>query len=111
MRNVLLVDDHPIVRQGIARILSTGIGNLRLDEADDGPTAVHRLRHRRFDLVLLDLTLPGDSGLGPRGTADQVVVDWPSGTRDTVGPLTPWRSYVITEGRGVTVNRPLSTPR
>ena len=64
MRNVLLVDDHPVVRQGIARVLSTGINDLALDEAVDGRSAIERLRKRRFDLVLLDLTMPGDeSGL------------------------------------------------
>jgi DNA-binding NarL/FixJ family response regulator len=64
VRSVLLVDDHPIVRQGIARVLSTEISGLRLAEAVDGESAQARLRAGRFDLVLLDLTLPGgDSGL------------------------------------------------
>jgi two-component system, NarL family, invasion response regulator UvrY len=64
VRNVLLVDDHPIVRQGIARVLSTEIDDLSLDEAVDARSAIERLRKRRFDLVLLDLTLPGgESGL------------------------------------------------
>jgi DNA-binding NarL/FixJ family response regulator len=60
---VLLVDDHPIVRQGIARVLATGIADLHLAEVGDGRTAMERLRSSPFDLVLLDLTLPGDSGL------------------------------------------------
>ena len=64
MRSVLLVDDHPVVRQGIARVLSTEISGLRLAEAVDGESAQARMRSARFDLVLLDLTMPGgDSGL------------------------------------------------
>ena len=63
MHSVLLVDDHPVVRQGIARVLATEIADLELAEVGDGPTAVERLRTTPFDLVLLDLTLPGDSGL------------------------------------------------
>ena len=64
MRSVLLVDDHPVVRQGIARVLSTEISGLRLAEAVDGQSAQARMRSGRFDLVLLDLTMPGgDSGL------------------------------------------------
>ena len=63
MRKVLLVDDHPVVRQGIARILAMKIPGLQLAEADDGPDALAQLREDAFDLVLLDLTLPGDSGL------------------------------------------------
>jgi DNA-binding NarL/FixJ family response regulator len=63
VRSVLLVDDHPVVRQGIARVLMTEIEDLSLAEAVDGQTAVERLRAGRFDLILLDLELPGESGL------------------------------------------------
>ena len=63
MRRVLLVDDHPVVREGIARILALRIPGLQIAEAEDGPRAVEQLRQSLFDLVLLDLTLPGDSGL------------------------------------------------
>lgn len=63
MRNVLLVDDHPIVRQGIARILATEISGLRISEAVDGKSAFDHLHSTPCHLVLLDLTLPGDSGL------------------------------------------------
>ena len=44
-------------------MLATEIADLELAEVGDGPTAVERLRTTPFDLVLLDLTLPGDSGL------------------------------------------------
>jgi two-component system invasion response regulator UvrY len=63
VRNVLLVDDHPVVRQGIARILAAEIPDLRLVDAVDGVSALAQLRAAPCDLVLLDLTLPGDSGL------------------------------------------------
>ena len=63
MRKVLLVDDHPVVRQGIARILAATIPDLQIAEAVDGREAVAHLTAARYDLILLDLTLPGDSGL------------------------------------------------
>ena len=63
MRNLLLVDDHPVVRQGIARILATEIAGLRISEAVDGASAFEHLRSTPCHLVLLDLTVPGDSGL------------------------------------------------
>lgn len=63
MHKVLLVDDHPVVRQGISRILAVKIPGLQLAEAVDGATAIECLRAGAFDLVLLDLTLPGTSGL------------------------------------------------
>ena len=63
MRSVLLVDDHPIVRQGIGRVLAAEFPDLRLGEAVDGSTAFEKLRGAAYHLVLLDLTLPGDGGL------------------------------------------------
>ena len=63
VRQVLLVDDHPVVRQGIARILAAEIADLALAEAVDGPSAMEQLRERSPHLVLLDLSLPGDNGL------------------------------------------------
>jgi two-component system invasion response regulator UvrY len=63
VRNVLLVDDHPVVRKGIARILTSEIPDLRVNEAYDGAAALEQLSTGPCDLILLDLTLPGDSGL------------------------------------------------
>jgi hypothetical protein len=51
--------------------------------------------------------LPVTIGLGSAKQADEVVVEWPSGTRDAVGALATGRSYVITEGRGITSQQPL----
>ena len=63
MRSVLVVDDHPIVRQGLGRVLAAEFPDLRLAEAVDGESAFDQLRAASYDLVLLDLTLPGDTGL------------------------------------------------
>jgi two-component system invasion response regulator UvrY len=63
MRSVLLVDDHPIVRQGIGRVLTAEFPDLRVGEAVDGLSAFEKLRASMYHLVLLDLTLPGDGGL------------------------------------------------
>ena len=63
MRNVLLVDDHPIVRQGIGRVLAAELSDLCVAEAADTTTAFEKLQAAAYHLVLLDLTLPGDNGL------------------------------------------------
>ena len=63
VRRVLLVDDHPVVRQGIARILAAQIGDLSLTEAVDGASALEELRERPPHVVLLDLLMPGEAGL------------------------------------------------
>jgi two-component system, NarL family, invasion response regulator UvrY len=60
---ILLVDDHPVVRQGIRQILLDGIRAVSVGEASDVPTAAARIRADVWDLVVLDLTLPGASGL------------------------------------------------
>ena len=63
MPSVLLVDDHPVVRQGIARVLADAIPDLRIAEAVDGEGAVAHLRAVPCHLILLDLTLRRDSGM------------------------------------------------
>jgi enediyne biosynthesis protein E4 len=51
--------------------------------------------------------IPLTFGLGQRSSADEVIVEWPSGKHETTGPLTAARSYTITEGRGITADQPL----
>ena len=60
---VLVVDDHPIVRSGLRRLLAAAEPSADIDEAEDGREALARVRENRPDLVLLDLNLPGLGGL------------------------------------------------
>ena len=62
MTRILLIDDHPMVRQGIGRILSNALPNVEIGEASSGEEALARLRDGTWDVALLDLTLPGDHG-------------------------------------------------
>ena len=55
--------------------------------------------------------LPITFGLGARETADELVVQWPSGARDTIGKLKAGFAYTIGEGNGVTAVRPLVSRR
>ena len=63
MRRVLIVDDHPVVRQGLSRILAMGIPDVELLEASTGDEAVERLQREDCHLAILDLAMPGESGL------------------------------------------------
>jgi two-component system invasion response regulator UvrY len=63
MIRILLVDDHPVVRQGIRQIVLDGLKAVSVGEASDVPSALARIRTDAWDLVVLDLTLPGASGL------------------------------------------------
>jgi DNA-binding NarL/FixJ family response regulator len=58
----LLVDDHTVVREGVRRLLATAI-DAEIVEASSSETALTVFRAEKPDLVLLDLNLPGGSGL------------------------------------------------
>jgi two-component system, NarL family, invasion response regulator UvrY len=59
---LLIVDDHPIVRSGLRRLLAAE-PELEIAEAASGQEAISVFRDLRPDLVILDLNLPGISGL------------------------------------------------
>jgi DNA-binding NarL/FixJ family response regulator len=62
MISVLIVDDHPIVRRGLRDILKEE-PDLEVSETSDGREALNLIRQQSFDLVVLDLDLPGTHGL------------------------------------------------
>jgi DNA-binding response OmpR family regulator len=61
--DVLVVDDHALFREGLKFLLRELDGSLGIDEAPDCAAALARVAARRYDLVLLDLNLPGMDGL------------------------------------------------
>ena len=60
---VLLVDDHPVVRQGLRALLSTQDGIEVVGEADDGEAAVAAAERLSPDVVLMDVVMPGMDGV------------------------------------------------
>lgn len=60
---ILLVDDHEVVRNGIRLMLSNADDMVIAGEAENGEAALELLQQGRFDLALVDLNLPGISGL------------------------------------------------
>jgi DNA-binding NarL/FixJ family response regulator len=63
MIRVLVVDDHPIVREGLKQILSDTEDILVVDEADSGQAVLTSAARSNFDVVLLDISMPGRDGL------------------------------------------------
>jgi two-component system invasion response regulator UvrY len=63
LKRLLLVDDHPVFRLGVKRILTEALPELAICEAVDGPSAIELMQSNTCDLVLLDVTLPGPDGL------------------------------------------------
>lgn len=60
---VLAVDDHPLIREGITALLANQADIALVGEAADGDAALRQCRAYRPDLVLLDLQMPGLSGI------------------------------------------------
>jgi DNA-binding NarL/FixJ family response regulator len=74
MINVLIVDDHTIVREGLKQILAECPQVKVAGEAAGGQDALTRMREQKFDLVLLDISLEDRSGLD---ILKQVKAYWP----------------------------------
>lgn len=58
---VLIAEDHVLVRQGMAALLESHVGEVV--EAGDGEAALHRLKSEAFDLALVDIGLPRRTGM------------------------------------------------
>ncbi len=63
MISVLIADDHTIVRKGLKQILTETPDMVVADEASNGHEVMSKIRQRDYDVVLLDISMPGKSGL------------------------------------------------
>ena len=63
MINILIVDDHVIVREGIKRIINDTKDMKIVAEASSGEEAIDMIRNEKYDLILLDISMPGQNGL------------------------------------------------
>jgi DNA-binding NarL/FixJ family response regulator len=60
---IVIADDHAIVREGLKRIVSE-VQDMRVEgEAADGTQVMQRVRELEFDILVLDLSMPGRSGM------------------------------------------------
>src|SRR5205085_6571898 len=60
---ILLVDDHPLVRQGIKQVLADAFSPAVVGEAANAQEGMTEVRGTDWDVMVLDITLPGPSGL------------------------------------------------
>lgn len=63
MYRVLVVDDHAVVRRGLIGLLREQIGTVEIGEAQSADEAVGQVLRGTWDIVVLDITMPGRSGL------------------------------------------------
>ena len=62
-QEVLVADDHAIIRDGLRKILADTEDLIVAGEAANGNMALEKVRERDWDLVILDLSMPGRSGV------------------------------------------------
>lgn len=60
---VMVVDDHPLVRQGVRSLLSNYADFEVVGEADSGASALERVGDLAPDVILLDIRMPGETGV------------------------------------------------
>jgi two-component system invasion response regulator UvrY len=63
MLRILIADDHPIVRQGLAQLIAKTADMVVADEASNGLEVLDKVRASHCDVVLLDISMPGLHGL------------------------------------------------
>lgn len=60
---IIIIDDHPVVRQGIRSLLSNYEEFSLVGEADNGTDGLALVQSEQPDVILLDIRMPGESGL------------------------------------------------
>jgi DNA-binding NarL/FixJ family response regulator len=63
MPRILIADDHPVVRRGLKQVVADAFPSVVIGEARDAAEAVEMVRNRPWDIVVLDITMPGRNGL------------------------------------------------
>jgi DNA-binding NarL/FixJ family response regulator len=59
---ILIVEDHPVFREGLTTIIGSQLDMLLVGQATNGVEAMTAFRHQRPDITLMDLRLPGTNG-------------------------------------------------
>jgi formate hydrogenlyase transcriptional activator len=74
MIRALIVDDHAILRHGLRALLSDAFEGVECGEAGNFDEAMDQLRKQEWDVALLDITMPGKSGLE---LLRELKIEWP----------------------------------
>jgi len=72
---ILIVDDHAIVRDGLAAILKFQKDMVVVGEAEDGASAIQKAQELRPDVILMDLMMPGMNGTEATAAIKQILPD------------------------------------
>jgi two-component system, NarL family, invasion response regulator UvrY len=77
MKNVLLVDDHHIVRQGLKNLIMLEADLVVTGEAGSGIEALNLVRSNHYDIVVLDISMPNKNGVDTLHDLKHIAPDLP----------------------------------
>ena|ERR1051326_1222292 len=63
MKNFLIADDHPSVRKGVKQIISHEFSEVSFEEASSGSEVLKKAGEKKWDMIILDMDMPGRNGL------------------------------------------------
>ena len=63
MINILIADDHAIVREGLKNIIAETLDIVVKDEANNGAEVIKKILKNDYDMIVLDITMPGRDGI------------------------------------------------
>ncbi|HOK13924.1 MAG TPA: response regulator transcription factor [Candidatus Kapabacteria bacterium] len=77
MINIIITDDHAVVRKGLKQIIEETPGFVVADEASSGNELLEKVRKNKYDVVILDISMPGKDGLDTLKELKQIAPDLP----------------------------------
>jgi two-component system invasion response regulator UvrY len=57
--NILIIEDHPLIRMGLKQLITESDPKATVSQADNFPACISLLEHEKFDLLILDIDVPG----------------------------------------------------
>lgn len=63
MKNILIADDHTVIRKGLRQILLENYPSVKIEEAGDAETLIKKAMTSNWDLIICDISMPGRNGL------------------------------------------------
>ncbi len=91
LMNILVADDHALIRKGLRQLLEDSLHVSGIDEAEDGNRALELAAAKRYDLVILDVSMPGRDGLD----LVRAIKDIDPGTHVLILSIQPEEQYAL----------------
>lgn len=77
MINIIIVDDHAVVRKGVIQMIADNLNFYQIDEASSGNELLEKVKTNKYDIVILDISMPGKDGLDTIKELRQISPDTP----------------------------------